>query len=92
MLESEELLSLVLFVLSVFLVVVGVYIVLVLNEARTLLKKINATMETADVQVQKISQSFQQFSNMAVIMQTGIKTAEAVLRHLADRKKDREKA
>ena len=91
MLESETLLRILLFVLSIFLVIVGAYIVLVLNEARTLLKKINATMTTADVQVQKISQSFQQFSNMAVIMQTGIKTAEAVLHHLAERKKDREK-
>lgn len=91
MINSEILLSLLLFVLTVFLAVVGIYIVLVLIEARTLLKKINATMETADIQVQKISQSFQQFSNMAVIMQTGIKTAEAVLHHLAERKKDREK-
>lgn len=90
MLDSEILLRVLLFVLILFLVAVGTYIVLVLIEARTLLKKINATMATADVQVQKISQSFQQFSNMAVIMQTGIKTAEAVLRHLSDRKKDRE--
>lgn len=86
MFNNELLLGVMLSVLSIVLLGVGIYLILVLKELRSILRKLNLTLDSADSQIQKISLALQQLGNVTAIFQTGMKTVEAIRQHLADRK------
>lgn len=86
MVNNELLLGVMLSVLSIVLLGVGIHLVLVLKELRSILRKLNLTLDSADTQIQKISLALQQLGNVTAIFQTGMKTVEAIRQHLADRK------
>ncbi len=81
--------AVILVVLTVVLTVVGVYLVLVLMEARRTLLKVNTTLDVAEAKLNAITQPLQRLGGMATGLTTGMKVFETFVTWL-QRTKDRE--
>lgn len=81
--------AVILVVLTVVLTVVGVYLILVLMEARRTLVKINTTLDVAEAKLNAITQPLQRLGGVASGLTTGMKVFETFVGWL-QRTKDRE--
>jgi len=91
----EELLPTVLVIvaviLTVILSVVGVQIILVMNEVKKTLTKVNATLDEAEAKINAIVSPLQHLGGLAGGLQTGIKVFESFTNWLTARKDDKKK-
>lgn len=75
-------------VLTVILSIVGVQIIMVLTEVKRTLRKVNATLEEAELKINAIVSPLQNLGGLASGLQTGIKVFEAFTGWLTSRKDD----
>ncbi|OGJ38006.1 MAG: hypothetical protein A2383_02850 [Candidatus Pacebacteria bacterium RIFOXYB1_FULL_39_46] len=78
-------------ILTIILSIVGVQIILVLNEAKRTLHKINTTLDEAEAKINAIISPLQNLGGLAGGLQTGIKVFEAFTGWLTSKKNDRKK-
>ncbi len=81
--------AIVLVVLTVVLTAVGIYMVLVLIEARRALHKLNTTLDTAEAKLNAFTQPLQRMGGMATGLSTGLRVFESFVGWL-QRSKDRD--
>jgi uncharacterized protein YoxC len=79
--------AVVMIILTVVLSVVGVQVIMVLNEVRRTLRKINTTLDTAEKRITAITQPLQNLGGVANGLNTGFKVFEGFVKWL-NRDKD----
>lgn len=81
-------LTAILSVLAFVLVVVGVYVVQVLQQLKRTLQRVNDTLDIVEAKVEAVSAPFHSFGNMASSLGTGLKIFETFVGWLHRDKKD----
>ncbi|MFH2118728.1 MAG: hypothetical protein ABII10_03265 [Candidatus Paceibacterota bacterium] len=78
-------------ILTIILSIVGVQIILVLNEAKRTLHKVNSTLDEAEAKINAIISPLQNLGGLAGGLQAGVKAFEVFTSWLTSKKDGRKK-
>ncbi len=78
----------VMLVLTIVLTVVGIQLILVLNEFKHTLRTINRVVEDADDKMNQVTQSLQSLGGIAAGLRTGVSVFETFVNWLGKRKQE----